>query len=185
VAEHASQALAQLGDPSAIALVAPLVDEPDPALPRLNEENRWVVRQLARVNHFRNCLLCHSASHSPNDLVRGAIPSPGQSLSPSGYGGSSRQGIDFVRADTLYLKQDFSVMHTVADHQPWPLEQRFDYFVRTRELTPEEVARLPAAKPGERLDYPQRESVLAALRELKKLRSISAPSDRLAGRERR
>jgi hypothetical protein len=185
VAEHASQALAQLGDPSAIALVAPLVDEPDPALPRLNEENRWVVRQLVRVNHFRNCLLCHSASQSPNDLVRGAIPSPGQSLLPSGYGGSGARGIDFVRADTLYLKQDFSVMHTVADHQPWPLEQRFDYFVRTRELTPDEVAQLPAARPGERLDYPQRESVLAALRELKKVRSTSAPSDRLAGREQR
>jgi hypothetical protein len=33
-----------------------------------------------RINHLGNCLLCHSPSTSRADLVRGAVPTPGQPL---------------------------------------------------------------------------------------------------------
>jgi hypothetical protein len=46
----------------------------------------------------------------------------------------------------------------VRDADPWPSEQRYDYFVRTRPATAVEQERLP-----ERY-YPQKEAVLAVLR---------------------
>jgi hypothetical protein len=165
VADHAAEALAEIGDTTAIGRIAALVGEPDPTLPRLNDEKTWVVKELVRVNHLRNCLLCHAPSHSGSDLVRGLVPTPGKPLPVVYY--QSHTG-NFVRADTIYLKQDFSVMHRVADHGPWPEEQRFDYFVRTRELTPDEVAVLPPRDPVCHSPYPQRESVLYVLHRLEK-----------------
>ena len=51
-----------------------------------------------------------------------------------GYG--SRQSPDiFVRTDMNYLRQDFSVMMKVENAKPWPEMQRFDFFVRTREVS--------------------------------------------------
>ncbi len=73
-----------------------------------------------------------------------------------------------MRADITYLRQDFSLMERVTKPDKWPQWQRFDYLVRTRELTADEIAdhekkrkRKPAAR-----SYPQREAVLFALREL-------------------
>src|SRR6185295_8927512 len=111
VAEHAAEALIKIGDSSALVLVNLLVGEPDPALPQLNSDNKWIVRELVRVNHMRNCLLCHASSTSATDLVRGLMPTPGQPLPVVYY--EAMRG-NFVRADTVYLKQDFSVMHQVS-----------------------------------------------------------------------
>ena len=58
------------------------------------------------------------------------------------------------------MQQDFSVLQPVANAAPWPEQQRFDYFVRTREATPQEVA---AAKHAP-AHYPQREAASYALR---------------------
>ncbi len=38
-----------------------------------------------------------------------------------------------------YLRQDFSVLSSVANAHPWPEMQRFDFMVRTRVLTPDEI----------------------------------------------
>ncbi len=58
-------------------------------------------------------------------------------------------------------------MLPVKDPGKWPQQQRFDFLVRQRELSADEVAHL---KPSEAAAmpalYPQRESVLWALREL-------------------
>jgi HEAT repeats len=120
-----------------------------------------VVREVVRVNHLRNCLLCHSPSFAATDPVRGLVPSPGQPLPPlfttPYYEG--RNGT-FVRADVTYLRQDFSVPQPVAKADNWPAYQRYDYVVRTRYPTEEELRRKePAA-------YPQRETVRWAIREL-------------------
>ena len=72
----------------------------------------------------------------------------------------------FVRADITYLKQDFSTVEYVANHGPWPEMQRFDYLVRRRELSTDEIALATDAPVGARTSYPQREAVLWALREL-------------------
>jgi hypothetical protein len=120
-----------------------------------------VVREVVRVNHLRNCLLCHSPSFDRNDLVRGLVPTAGQPLPPSFstpyYEGHN--GI-FVRADVTYLRQDFSVPQPVAKAGNWPAYQRYDYLVRTRYATDEELRREQPAT------CPQREAVRWALREL-------------------
>ena len=99
----------------------------------------WKVKELVKVNHLRNCVMCHQVSCNKDDPLRGQIPSPGQEL-PRIYYNSSRG--DFVRADTVYLRQDFSVMLPVKDHGKWPEMQRFDFFVRTRDATGEDFHRL-------------------------------------------
>src|SRR5262249_29981030 len=34
----------------------------------------YAVREVVRVNHLRNCLLCHPPSLADGDMVRGAVP---------------------------------------------------------------------------------------------------------------
>jgi hypothetical protein len=90
-----------------------------------------------------------------------------------------------VRADVVYLRQDFSVMQPVEKtlstdshsqkEDPWPSFQRHDYLVRTRALTAAEVKawqERPAADT-----YPQREAVLFALRGLTGVDAGSSASD--------
>jgi hypothetical protein len=52
---------------------------------------------------------------------------------------------------------------------PWPSRQRFDFVVRTRPATEEEVA---AAKKKQAIDSPQWESVMYALREFKTMSDV-------------
>ena len=106
--------------------------------PYQDDEGTWVVDELVKVNHLRNCVLCHQVSSDKNDPLRGQIPSPGERL-PRIYYNSNRG--DFVRADVVYLRQDFSVMLPVEDHGKWPQQQRFDFFVRTRLATGDDLQR--------------------------------------------
>jgi hypothetical protein len=128
----------------------------------------YAVREVVRVNHLRNCLLCHAPSLSINDPVRGLVPAPSESLPrPSSnlyYGGLEWQSGTFVRADVTYLRQDFSVPQPVAEPGNWPAYQRYDYVVRTRYPTEQELLRLKPAT------YPQREAVRWALCELGSVR---------------
>jgi hypothetical protein len=109
--------------------------------------------------------MCHAPSSSKDDLVRGRIPPPDQPL-PSGVEYYERQDGIFVRADVTYLRQDFSVFQPVVNADPWPSLQRFDYVVRVRPATADERAAVkrPAAR-----NYPQRQAVLYALKELEQM----------------
>jgi sugar lactone lactonase YvrE len=71
-----------------------------------------------------------------------------------------------IRGDDTYLHQDFSVRlpEGNAPGRGVAPEERFDFLVRTRRLSRKEVARLPA-QPAP-ADYPQRDAVLFALRQL-------------------
>jgi hypothetical protein len=44
-----------------------------------------------------------------------------------------------VAFDVTYLREDFSLKMPVADAEPWPEMQRFDFLVRTRQLTDTEA----------------------------------------------
>src|SRR5690606_39002704 len=116
------------------------------------EKNRYHVRELVRINHFRNCLLCHPPSFNPQDKVRGPIPSTDQPLTTVQYYGP--KGEFFVHADVTYLHQDFSVQLPVENHGPWPAVQRFDFVVRERIARPDEVSALqPLAGPQPPSEY--------------------------------
>jgi hypothetical protein len=168
VADHAAEALVALRDRPALPDLVRLLDEPDPRLPtapggREGKAGTPVVREVVRVNHLKNCLLCHAPSMSTNEPVRGLVPTPGQPLgaTPAAQYSGAVTGT-FIRADVTYLKQDFSVPQPVDRPDAWPVNQRFDYLVRVRPATLDEVLEL--ARRSE--TYPQREAVLFALREL-------------------
>ncbi len=152
-----------------------MLELPDPNRPHQDDTGVWVKTEVVRVNHLRNCYLCHAPSTSDRDLVRGVVPIPGERLPRMYYHDA---GGSFVRADVTYLKQDFSVVQEVAKAEPWPKLQRFDYLVRTREATLAEIALANAPEAIEERDqgYPQRGAVLNALQGL-----IEAAASRNAG----
>ncbi len=165
VAVHAAQALVALKLQDAIPDLNQMLDLPDPNRPCRDNEGAWVKAEIVRVNHLRNCYLCHAPSTSDRDLVRGVVPIPGEQLPRMYYNDSHGS---FVRADVTYLKQDFSVVQEVTKADPWPKLQRFDYIVRTREATLAEIAlaNAPEAIKERVQDYPQREAALNALQGL-------------------
>jgi hypothetical protein len=167
VADHAAEALVALRDREALPQLVDILARPDPAAPRREKDGQWIVPELVRINHLRNCLLCHAASLDRQDPVRGLVPTPGQPLRQVYY--DSPDG-DFVRADITYLRQDFSLKQPVEDAQPWPPLQRFDYMVRHRPLTAAEVKQRGlhdgSGQQGAIANYPQRDAVLYALKTL-------------------
>jgi hypothetical protein len=169
-ADHAAETLVALQDRTVVPRLVQMLREPDPKY-LVTPSKSVLVREVVRINHLANCILCHQPSFSTNDLVRGLVPTPGQALpapitTPRYYEGDRGT---FVRAQITYLKQDFSVPQPVKQADPWPSHQRFDYLVMTRPITLGELKE-PAyqklhdaqSRPG----YEQREAVLFALREL-------------------
>jgi hypothetical protein len=165
-ADHAAEALVALDDDGAVKELTALLDLPDPTLP-VKQGEKWTSKELVRVNHLRNCLLCHAPATDVKDLVRAPIPTPGEPLPEIYYDSQSRSRGPSVRADVTYFRQDFSAMHEVEKPNKWPAVQRFDYLVRTTPLSADEAEkRLKEAKGRE--SYPQREAAEWALAMLKR-----------------
>jgi hypothetical protein len=163
VADRAAWALAKLKDKQLLPKLVGMLDLPSPALPVLDKNSHMpVIRELVRINHMRNCLLCHAPSADANDgMVRAPVPTPNEKL-PAVYYDSST-GRDFVRADITFLRQDFSTNLKVPNAAPWPEEQRFDFVTCLRRVDPKTMRDMTAvASP----DYPQRDAVLYALRHI-------------------
>ncbi|MBY0228426.1 MAG: SMP-30/gluconolactonase/LRE family protein [Gemmataceae bacterium] len=160
IADHAAEAIAALKLKEAVPGLLRVLDDPDPrAAYRKPGDDKPYVREMVRVNHLRNCMLCHPPSMGTDDKVRGLVPTPGQPI-PQGvpyYQGNT--GL-FVRADVTYLKQDFSVSLPVSDHGAWPAAQRYDFFVRERLARESEVGGEPV------LVSDQHKAAFFALREL-------------------
>jgi hypothetical protein len=173
-ATHAGQALARLRDKGAVPELLRLLDEPEPTAPLLKKvggKEVAMVRELVRINHLRNCLLCHAPSPGSRDiLVQGPVPVPGQELPPvsSTVYYSARRGETLVRADVTYLRQDFSAQMLVPEHGNWPEMQRYDFVVRTRPLTKAELLAWAAREQrvGPEPLSEHRQAVLHALREI-------------------
>jgi hypothetical protein len=161
IADNAAYAIVSLRDNGAIEDLDRLSRQRDPRLPYKTDDNQWAVHQFVRVNHMRNCLLCHAPAIMSAVQPSGAIPSPYEELPPTRYYQTSDYS---VRADVTYLRQDFSIKLTVADHGPWPAEQRFDYFVRERTLSDDEAAELTSQFADS--ISPQRAAAIYAMKQL-------------------
>jgi len=165
VAHNAAAALVQLKRDDVVPQLIAALNRPDPDVPFL-EEGVPKVRELVRVNHHRNCVLCHAPSTAQDDPVRGGVPSSSLPLpdpfSVEYYSSSSFER--FARADVTYLRQDFSVSMKVADPGKWRATQRFDFLVRVRELTKEEFATLQSRQRPEISEY--QAAIIFALNEL-------------------
>jgi hypothetical protein len=175
VAQRSGQAIVKLERNDLVGQLVALLDEPDPRLPvvkTVHKKQVPLVREVVRINHHRNCLLCHAPGNTPSvsaDVVTAPVPTPGQPFpSPSEGYGSFQHPDTLVRIDVIYLRQDFSMFEPVADAHPWPEMQRFDFLVRNRELTEEEAAvyqeKLSKREPG--VLSPYHRTALAALRDL-------------------
>jgi hypothetical protein len=171
VASRTAQAIIVLDRKDLLPQLAEMLDEPAPGDPQV-VEGKHCVREVVRINHHRNCLLCHppSGTGQPNE-VPGVIPIPGESFpsSPSeAYGNARSMNEPMVRADTTYLRQDFSVRMPVENASPWPEQQRFDFLVRTRVLEDRELAALQQKVQARPAGF-QSENQKAAVRVLREL----------------
>jgi hypothetical protein len=174
VARHAADALIKLERTDLVPQLVSFLDEPDPRAPVLQEVNDKkapVVRELVRINHHKNCLLCHAPGNTGSvapDTLTAEVPLPSQPLPSPGEGYRNTSPDLIVRIDVTYLRQDFSAYLPVQDANPWPEMQRFDFLTRTRVLTKDEAAAYRQAlgkhEPGR--PSPYHRAVLAALREL-------------------
>jgi hypothetical protein len=145
VAGHAAEAIVALGRAEAAPVLLAVLDGPDPEAPypRGVGPARYV-RELVRVDHKRNCLLCHLTSLSTTDQPRGEVPSlkedrlrPKEESGNFGYFAAeprskapAKTGV-FVRADVTYLVQDYSVNLDAGKNGL----RRYDLFVRERLAT--------------------------------------------------
>jgi hypothetical protein len=76
-ADHAAEALIALDLRDSVAKLIPLLDARDLGEPYAVDTGAarlTVVPELVRMNHLRNCLLCHAYSASQADPIRGLVP---------------------------------------------------------------------------------------------------------------
>src|SRR2546421_677315 len=73
VADHAAEALVALEINEAVPELLALLDAPDPRLP-VGKPQAATIKEVVRVNHLRNCVLCHAPSFDRQDKVRGLAP---------------------------------------------------------------------------------------------------------------
>jgi hypothetical protein len=175
VARRTAQATITLKRTELLPQLAEMLGEAapgDPAPATVDDVAVHVVREVVRINHHRNCLLCHApvdkgeASEVPAIMPYPNCPFP--VTTREYYGDRIVLSEAAVRADTTYLRQDFSMMLAVANAAPWPDKQRFDFLVRTRVVEGNDLANLQAevaARPANYLSENQK-AALAALREL-------------------
>ncbi|MCI0377320.1 MAG: hypothetical protein L0215_06930 [Gemmataceae bacterium] len=138
VHQHAAQAAVHLHFTEIVPALVERLAGPTPCEPREKQvagEVVYSIREAVRINHHRNCMLCHQVSTNPGDSLRGVVPNPSQPLPDAsagqpGYRGSP--GDAFIRADITFLRQDFSVKLPVSNALNWPAQQRFDFLVQTR-----------------------------------------------------
>jgi sugar lactone lactonase YvrE len=166
--DHAAEALVALKMLDSVPTLVAMLDEPTPTQAYEKPSEGYMVREVVRVNHLHNCLMCHAPSFdSTNDKVRGLVPNTNQPLPPAfsnEYYAAKRQGV-FVRADITYLQQDFSVPMPVTNYGLWPSVQRYDFMVRERHATLAEIPAKP--NPNEARQPTDHEKALFfALREL-------------------
>jgi HEAT repeat protein len=167
-ADHAAEALVALEDRDAAPLLVAQLGKPDPAAPYTAGKSGTGVRQLVRLNHVANCLLCHVPAINGEDPVVGIDPFA--TLQRGGGGGwgrpaqpSTSQSL-LIRADVQFLRQDFSVAFPVGLPGIAVDGVRFDFLLRTRRLTRAELQTWKP--PPDPTAYPQRDATLFALRAL-------------------
>ena len=165
-ADHCAEAIAALKLTGLVPDMVQQLKETSPNLP-VKVEKGYAMRELVRVNHMSNCMVCHAPSLSKEDLVRGNVPMPFEDPPPLYY--AERSGL-FVRADITFLRQDFSVVQPVPVAGKWPGNQRFDYILRVRPANKTEQRLLQQLDKQDQLPkmFGQREALLFALRQVTK-----------------
>jgi HEAT repeat protein len=193
VAWNAAEALVTLRDREVIPNLVTLLDQPDPAGVQ-PLKNRYIMRDLVKIRHELNCLMCHAPSARGDDIcmkldpwvkrrtvmttkqaaalvASGKIPpSAVQGYGAGGGGGGGRGGGGCVNVESdLMIRFDVNFLKQDFSVQlpvgALGVNQRFDYVVRTRVLTQKQADRM-RSESGSEESYPQRDALLFALRRL-------------------
>jgi hypothetical protein len=174
VAGNAADAIVRLKREDLLPQLVALLEDTDPRAPLVQEvgtKKVTVVNEMVRINHHRNCALCHSPGTNgdvSNETLTAGVPLPNESLSGPSGGYRRSRSETLVRIDVTYLRQDFSMFQAVTDANPWPEMQRFDFLVRTRQLSAEEAVayreQFGSNDPTRPSAY--QKAALAALREM-------------------
>jgi hypothetical protein len=174
VARRAADALIKLERIDLAPRLVDLLEEPDPRAPvarKFEGKECVVVKELVKINHHKNCLMCHAPGNTGTvaaETLTAGVPIPNEPLPQPSNGYNQSNPDTLVRIDVTYLRQDFSQLQAVGDAAPWPEMQRFDFLVRMRPLAEEEAKvwqeKLTQRKPGQVSPYHR--AVLSALREL-------------------
>jgi len=183
VVKQAADFVVQMRRPHLVSTLVDLLGEPDPRAPITRDENgkkTFVVREMVRINHHRNCLLCHAptGANMPKSVLIAQAPLP--DAPPGTY--CSIQPRQMIRLDVTYLRQDFSAM-LPAQHPTQSIKtERFDFLVRERVLSETEAAEFRKALEDEDSGKlaPHRAVALAALRQI---RGKDTPPNTAAWRE--
>jgi hypothetical protein len=174
VAKRSADAVARLGRTDLVPELLAMLEEGDPRLPATKDvEGKKVsfVREMVKVNHHRNCVMCHAPGSPENvsgNVISAEVAIPGQPL-PQPFEGYRQSSPDImIRLDVTYLRQDFSARLPVEEAHPWPDAQRFDFFVRERELEADEVEtyREKLTPKGAGVISPYHRAALTALRDI-------------------
>jgi hypothetical protein len=174
VAKRSADAIARLDRADLIPELVAMLASDDPRLPSVKTtDGKQIasVREMVKINHHRNCMMCHAPGNPGNvsaNAITAEVPVQGQPL-PLPFEGYRQSSPDLmIRVDVTYLRQDFSAMLPVEDAHPWPDLQRFDFFVRERKLSSEEadVYKVKLTAKEEGVLSPYHKAALAALREL-------------------
>jgi HEAT repeat protein len=190
-AEHAAEALVNLPDRGAIGQLVASLNDADAAAPVADGNGGSTVRELVRVHHVTNCILCHPPAATASDPLLGIDPvltannanssmarAVQQLVAAPGadsYSSDADRSPALIRADVTYLRQDFSVLQAppagfVASPQSGrgalaASAHRFDFLVRKRPISKKESDRLKTDFSTGK-ESPQRAATLFALREL-------------------
>jgi hypothetical protein len=177
VAEHAAEGLVALHDEEAAPLLVAQLGKPDPAATFATQRGASAY-ELVRINHEKNCLLCHVPATGKGDPVVGIDTFSSRPVASSdlvgNYGGNPAaltaslgggwSGL-WIRADVQFLHQDFAVTFPVLPAFGDDRALRYDFTVRKRPLKPAEVQEWKKHPPAKD-NYKQRDAVLFALRNL-------------------
>lgn len=73
-ADFAAEALVRLQDEDAVPHLIAELDRPHPGRPYTTPDKRMLVREVIKINHLNNCMLCHPPAIHGNDPVLGVDP---------------------------------------------------------------------------------------------------------------
>jgi HEAT repeat protein len=174
-AEHAAEALVALKDREAVPEMVGLLQKPEPNSPYLSDKDRLMTREVIRITHQANCLICHPPAITLADPVPGIVPGVTLAVPPRAPGGYGFTPLSlpqtkplWIRADVAFVRQDFTIQLAALANMPGmslPASVRTDFLVRERPLTESEIKR-HQSKHLSSEPSPQRQALLFALREL-------------------
>jgi hypothetical protein len=138
VAEHAAEALVALRRTEAVPALLKVLHAPDPGAPATKPGGPALyVKEVVRINHELNCLLCHPPSFHTSDRLRREMPSlfeggrvPETSGGSSTPGGSGRSSVARSRGKAKRVTGDY-LSGPATRPTPRPAAPRWDpTFVR-------------------------------------------------------